>query len=102
MKARIKWVEDVCFVGESGSGHAIVMDGAPEGGGRNLGMRPMETVLIGTGAWAPLHGNVVHILKKSRAAITGTARSTSSRTAQPSIPRCSRVSIFILWLPART
>ena len=50
MKARIKWVEDVCFVGESGSGHAIVMDGAPEGGGRNIGMRPMETVLIGTGA----------------------------------------------------
>jgi len=62
MKARIKWIEDVCFVGESGSGHAIVMDGAPEGGGRNLGMRPMETVLIGT-------GDVVHILKKSRAAI---------------------------------
>ena len=33
MKARIKWIENVCFVGESGSGHAIVMDGAPEGGG---------------------------------------------------------------------
>ena len=48
MKARIKWVENVCFMGESGSGHAVVMDGAPEGGGRNLGMRPMETVLIGT------------------------------------------------------
>ena len=50
MKARIKWVENVCFVGESESGHAVVMDGAPEGGGRNLGMRPMETVLIGAGA----------------------------------------------------
>jgi len=43
MKARIKWIENVCFVGESGSGHAVVMDGAPEGGGRNLGPRPMET-----------------------------------------------------------
>ena len=68
MKARIKWVEEVCFVGESGSGHAIVMDGAPEGGGRNLGMRPMETVLIGTGGCSAY--DVVHILKKSRAAIS--------------------------------
>ncbi|MEO7728146.1 MAG: OsmC family protein [Burkholderiales bacterium] len=68
MKARIKWVEDVCFVGESGSGHALVMDGAPEGGGRNIGMRPMETVLIGTGACAAY--DVVHILKKSRTAIS--------------------------------
>ena len=67
MKARIKWIEDVCFVGESGSSHAIVMDGAPEGGGRNLGMRPMETVLIGTGGCTAY--DVVHILKKSRAAI---------------------------------
>ena len=68
MKARIKWVENVCFVGESGSGHAMVMDGAPEGGGRNLGMRPMETVLIGTGGCTAY--DVVHILKKSRADIT--------------------------------
>ena len=68
MKARIKWIENVCFVGESGSGHAIVMDGAPEGGGRNLGMRPMETVLIGTGGCAAY--DVVFILKKARAAVT--------------------------------
>lgn len=67
MKARIKWVENVCFVGESGSGHTIVMDGAPEGGGRNIGMRPMETVLIGTGGCTAY--DVVHILKKGRAAI---------------------------------
>ncbi len=68
MKARIKWIENVCFVGESGSGHAIVMDGAPEGGGRNLGARPMETVLIGVGGCTAY--DVVHILKKARAAIT--------------------------------
>lgn len=68
MKARIKWVEDVCFVGESGSGHAIVMDGAPDGGGRNLGPRPMETVLIGTGGCTAY--DVVHILKKARAPVS--------------------------------
>lgn len=67
MKARIKWVENVCFVGESGSGHTVVMDGAPEGGGRNVGMRPMETVLIGTGGCTAY--DVVHILKKGRTAI---------------------------------
>ena len=79
MKARIKWVEDVCFMGESGSGHAIVMDGAPEGGGRNLGMRPMETVLIGTGACTTY--DVVHILKKSRADITDCTVSIDSERA---------------------
>jgi putative redox protein len=68
MKARIKWIENVAFIGESGSGHALVMDGAPEGGGRNLGPRPMETVLIGTGGCTAY--DVVHILKKGRADIT--------------------------------
>ena len=68
MKARIKWVENVCFVGESGSGHALVMDGAPEGGGRNLGVRPMEAVLIGTGGCTAY--DVGHIPKKGSAAIT--------------------------------
>lgn len=68
MNARIKWVENVSFIGESGSGHAIVMDGAPEGGGRNLGPRPMETVLIGTGGCTAY--DVVHILRKGRAAVT--------------------------------
>ena len=68
MKARIKWIENVSFVGESESGHAIVMDGAPEGGGRNLGPRPMETVLIGTGGCAAY--DVVHILRKARAHVT--------------------------------
>ena len=68
MKVRIKWIENVSFVGESESGHAILMDGAPEGGGRNLGPRPMETVLIGTGACTAY--DVVYILRKSRAPVT--------------------------------
>lgn len=68
MKVRIKWLENVSFVAESESGHALVMDGAPEGGGRNLGPRPMETVLMGTGGCTAY--DVVHILKKSRAPVT--------------------------------
>lgn len=68
MKARIKWIENVAFVGETESGHAMVMDGSPEAGGRNLGPRPMETVLIGTGACSAF--DVVTILKKGREQIT--------------------------------
>ena len=68
MKARIKWIENVSFVGESESGHAIVMDGAPEGGGRNLGPRPMETMLIGTGGCTAY--DVVLILKRARQPVT--------------------------------
>ena len=68
MNARIKWVENVSFIAESGSGHALVMDGAPEGGGRNLGPRPMEVVLMGTGGCTAY--DVVHILRKSRAPVT--------------------------------
>ncbi|MEO6146064.1 MAG: OsmC family protein [Sulfuriferula sp.] len=68
MQARIKWIENVAFLGETGSGHAVLMDGAQEGGGRNLGPRPMELVLIGTGGCTAY--DVVHILKKSRAEIS--------------------------------
>jgi len=64
MKVRVKWVEDVCFMAETESGHALIMDGAPEVGGRNLGPRPMETVLAGTGGCSAY--DVVTILRKSR------------------------------------
>lgn len=64
MKARIKWVEDMCFVAESGSGHAVVIDGPPELGGRNLGARPMELLLMGVGGCSAI--DVVMILKKAR------------------------------------
>jgi putative redox protein len=64
MKARIKWIENVAFLGETESGHAVVMDGSPDAGGRNLGPRPMETVLIGTGACSAF--DVVLILKRGR------------------------------------
>jgi putative redox protein len=64
MKARVKWVEQVSFVAESGSGHAVVVDGAPEAGGRNLGMRPMELLLAGAAACTAF--DVVWILKRAR------------------------------------
>lgn len=64
MKARVKWVEDVSFLAETGSGHAVVVDGAPEAGGRNIGMRPMELVLAGAAACSAF--DVVWILRKAR------------------------------------
>jgi len=68
MQARIKWVQDATFLGEAGSGHAVVMDGPPEHGGRNLGVRPMEMLLLGMGGCTAF--DVVHILKKSRQPIS--------------------------------
>ncbi len=68
MQVRIKWIKGVAFVGESGSGHAVVLDGTPENGGRNIGMRPMEMLLIGMGACTSF--DVVTILKKARQPIT--------------------------------
>ncbi|ARO86963.1 peroxiredoxin [Nitrosospira lacus] len=64
MKARIEWKEGMSFLGESGSGHSILMDGPPEAGGKNRGPRPMEMLLMGTGGCAAF--DVVLILKKSR------------------------------------
>jgi putative redox protein len=64
MRGTIKWVGDAMFLAESGSGHAVVMDGPPDHGGRNMGIRPMEMVLLGLGGCASF--DVVSILKKSR------------------------------------
>jgi putative redox protein len=68
MKARIKWTEGMSFVAESGSGHAAYVDGAPENGGRNLAMRPMEMVLAGAAACTAF--DVVLILKRGRQPVT--------------------------------
>jgi putative redox protein len=64
MKAVVKWVDNAMFVGESGSGHAVVMDGPEDHGGRNLGFRPMEMLLIGMGGCSSF--DVVSILQKAR------------------------------------
>lgn len=64
MKARVKWIEGVTMLGESGSGHALVMDGPPEFGGRDLGVRPMEMLLLGMGGCTQF--DVLLILRKAR------------------------------------
>ena len=69
MKARVQWLDGRAFVGESGSGHAVVMDGSPESGGRNIGVRPMEMMLLGLGGCTAF--DIVMILKKGRLEVTG-------------------------------
>lgn len=64
MKARVKWLDGVTMVGESPSGHALVMDGPPDFGGRNLGPRPMELLLLGMGGCTEF--DVLTILRKAR------------------------------------
>ena len=68
MKARIKLSEGMTFLAESGSGHAVVVDAAPDIGGKDLGARPMELVLMGTGACTAI--DVMHILRKARQPVT--------------------------------
>lgn len=68
MDVRIKWVEGMMFLAESASGHAIVVDGPPEIGGRNMGIRPMEMLLLGMGSCTAV--DVMQILQKSRQNVT--------------------------------
>ena len=69
MKARARWVDGMAFMGEAGSGHAVMMDGSPEYGGRNIGIRPLEMLLIGLAGCTGF--DVVQILKKGRENVTG-------------------------------
>ena len=64
MKTRIAWHEHRTFVGETGSGHTVVMDGAPEHGGRNLAARPMEMLLLGMGGCSAY--DIVGMLERGR------------------------------------
>jgi len=68
MKARLKWVENVCLMAEAESGHGVIIDGAPEIGGHNLGVRPMEMILMGLGSCSAM--DVLSILKKQRQKVT--------------------------------
>lgn len=80
MKARVHLTEGITFVAESGSGHAIVVDASPEVGGRNLGPRPMELVLMGTGACTAV--DVVLFLRKARQSVTGCVVELDSERAK--------------------
>jgi putative redox protein len=70
MECKVRWTgEGMTFLAETGSNHVVAMDGAPEGGGRNLAPRPMEMVLLGTGGCTAY--DVVVILKKSGQQVSG-------------------------------
>ena len=94
MKARIKWNEGVSFVAESGSGHAIVIDGAPEAGGRNLGPRPMELVLMGTAACSAF--DVVLILRKGRQNVVDCIAEAEAQRAESDPKVFTRIHIHFI------
>lgn len=94
MKARIKWVEQATFLGESGSGHAVVMDGAPEHGGRDLGVRPMEMLLLGMGGCTSF--DVVSILKKARQDIVDCVAEVSAERAAEHPKVFTRIHIHFI------
>jgi putative redox protein len=84
MKARVKWLDNMSFVGESGSGHSVVMDGAPDSGGRDLAPRPMEMVLMGMGGCTAF--DVVLILQRARQPIDDCIVEISAERAEE-VPR---------------
>ena len=92
MKARIKWVEDRTFIGESGSGHKIVLGTAPEG--RGPGPSPMELVLIGLGGCSGY--DVVHILDKGREAIEDVTVELEAERAQQDPKVFSRIHMHFV------
>jgi len=69
MEVKVKWVDGMMFLGESGTGHTVTMDGPAELGGRNMGVRPMELLLIGMGGCTSF--DVMQILQKGRQNVTG-------------------------------
>lgn len=95
MKARIKWNENVSFIAESGSGHALILDGAAEAGGRNLGPRPMELLLMGTAACSAF--DVLLILRKGRQHVVDCIAEAEAQRAETDPKVFTRIHLhFIL------
>jgi putative redox protein len=95
MKARVKWIDGVAMLGESGSGHGVVMDGPPELGGRNVGVRPMEMLLIGMGGCTEF--DVLLILRKARQAVTDCVVELEAHRAESDPKVFTRIHIhFVL------
>ena len=95
MKARIKWNENVSFIAESGSGHTIILDGAAEAGGRNLGPRPMELLLMGTAACSAF--DVLLILRKGRQHVVDCIAEAEAQRAETDPKVFTRIHLhFIL------
>jgi putative redox protein len=95
MKAKVTWINGRAFLGESGSGHAVVMDGAPEAGGRNIGVRPMEMLLLGLGGCTAF--DVVMILEKGREKITGVEVELDAERAQEDPKVFTRVKFIYIF-----
>lgn len=80
METRLRWAGEAAFIGETSTGHTVVLDGPPEGGGRNLGPRPMEMLLLSMGACSSY--DVVSILKKSRQEVIDCDMQINARRAE--------------------
>jgi len=94
MKAKIKWVEEMTFVGESGSGHSVLMDGPPDLGGRNLGIRPMEMILLGLGGCTSF--DVMLILKKARQSVTDCVVELEAERAESNPKVFTRIHVHFI------
>ena len=101
MKARVKWIDGAMMVAESASGHAIVMDGPEEHGGRNMGIRPMEMLLLGMGGCTEF--DVMHILRKGRHEVTACEVELSAERAEVEPKVFAKIHVhFIVTGPALT
>src|SRR3569623_1129433 len=103
MKARVKLIEGVSFVGQSESGHSVVMDGPPDSGGKNLGVRPMEMLLLGLGGCSAF--DVVHILRKGRQPITDCVADLSAERAETDPKVFTKIHVHFTvtarhWIPS--
>lgn len=94
MKATVKLLEGVSFSGVSGSGHSVVMDGSPDFGGRNRGMRPMEMLLLGLGGCSAF--DVVHILRKGRQDVAGCTVELEAQRAESDPKVFTRIHLHFL------
>ena len=97
MKARIKWLEGAAFVGESGSGHSVVMDGPPDNGGRDMGIRPMEMLLIGMGGCTAF--DVMLILGKARQPVTDCVVEIDAQRAEQVPKVFTRIHVHFILRP---
>ncbi len=94
MKATVKLLEGVSFSGVSGSGHSVVMDGSPDFGGKNRGMRPMEMLLLGLGGCSAF--DVVHILRKGRQDVAGCTVELEAQRAESDPKVFTRIHLHFL------
>lgn len=94
MKARIRWAGGARFDGESGSGHTVIMDGPPEHGGENQGLRPMEMLLLGMGGCTSF--DVMHILKKSRQQVSDCVAELTAERAESDPKVFTKIHVHFL------